>query len=428
MIPTQPTPAATTAGSVAESSLLCRFCGNALSVAFADLGSTPLCESYLKPEDCQRMEPFYPLCAYVCSHCFLVQVPQVVSASEIFSEYAYFSSYSESWLRHAKAYVEAMIPRVGLDERSSVIEVASNDGYLLQYFVERHIPVLGIEPARNVARVAIGKGVPTLVAFFGDELGAELQRTGHAADLLLGNNVLAHVPDLNSFVRGLKLALKSTGMITMEFPHLEKLIEGRQFDTIYHEHFCYFSLTAVERVFAAHGLTIFDVDELPTHGGSLRIYARHQEDDSRPVSSAVIGLREREAAAGVCTLDYYRSFSREVEAVKRRLLSCLIEIKDAGSTVVAYGAPGKGNTLLNFCGIRTDFLDYAVDRNPYKHGRFLPGTRIPIYPPDRIRETKPDYLLILPWNLREEIMLQMDYVRGWGAKFIVPIPDVRILN
>jgi hypothetical protein len=401
----------------------CRFCGARLGHVFVDLGAQPLANSYLEPEHLRRPEPFYPLCVYVCGECFLVQLPEEERPDAIFSDYAYFSSYSESWLRHARLYAEAMIERFGLGSEHQVIEIASNDGYLLRWFKDRGIPVLGIEPARNVAEAAEAAGIPTQVCFFGTETAGGLSTK---ADLLVGNNVLAHVPDLNDFVKGLEIALAPEGVLTMEFPHLLRLMDEDQFDTIYHEHYSYFSFLTARKVFAAHGLTVFDVEELPTHGGSLRIYARHQEDDSKPVEPRVIELLAREEAAGLGNLDAYRSFAQRVGRVKRGLLRFLIQAKEDGKSVVGYGAPAKGNTLLNYCGVRTDFLDYTVDLSPHKQGRYLPGTRIPIFTPDRIRETRPDYVLILPWNLKEEITAQMSDVRSWGGKFVVAIPEVRI--
>jgi len=389
---------------------------------------SPLCESYIAPEQLNRMEPFYPLHVYVCEHCFLVQLEEYVSPEEIFSEYAYFSSYADTWLQHAKAYTDMIVERFKLDEQSFVVELASNDGYLLQYFVPKGIPVLGIEPAANVAEVAIKKDVPTLVRFFGEKLARELSTAGKQADLLIGNNVLAQVPDLNSFVGGMKTLLKPQGVITMEFPHLMRLMEENQFDTIYHEHFSYFSLITVEKVFAAHGLTLFDVEELPTHGGSLRIYAHHIEDTTKPTGQRVAELRAREEAAGFTLMETYALFAEQVKDTKRKLLDFLIRTKWEGKSIAGYGAPGKGNTLLNYCGIRSDFLDYTVDRNPYKQGRFLPGTRIPILHPDKIKETEPDYVLILPWNFKEEIMEQVGYIREWGGQFVVPIPEVKIYS
>jgi SAM-dependent methyltransferase len=406
----------------------CRFCGQHLNRTFVDLGMSPLCESFLTAEQTKGMELFYPLHVYVCEHCFLVQLQLYVRPENIFTEYAYFSSYSESWLRHAETYTDRMVERFNLGPHSQVVELASNDGYLLQYFLQKGIPVLGVEPAANVARVAMEKGIPTVVKFFGRKAAEELSMERHQADLLLGNNVLAQVPDLNDFVAGMKLLLKPEGIITMEFPHLARLIEENQFDTIYHEHFSYFSFSTVERVFVAHGLMIFDVEELPTHGGSLRIYACHMKDASKSVNPAVVELKSREDAAGFNYLEYYSSFAEKVKETKRGLLEFLIQAKREGKSIAGYGAPGKGNTLLNYCGIRTDFIDYTVDRNPYKHGKYTPGTHIPIYDPARIGETRPDYILILPWNLKSEIVNQLAYVRDWGAKFVVPIPKVMVYS
>ena len=404
----------------------CRFCGTRLQHTFVDLGMSPLCESFLPAEHLNQMEPFYPLHVHVCEKCFLVQLEAYVTPEHIFTDYAYFSSYSDSWLAHAKKYTDQIVNRFSIGEKSFVVELASNDGYLLQYFAEEHVPVLGIEPAANVAAVATKKGVPTLVRFFGRETARELLASGKQADLLLGNNVLAQVPDINDFVAGMKILLKPGGVITMEFPHLQRLMEENQFDTIYHEHFSYFSFLTAEKIFAAHGLTLFDVEELTTHGGSLRIFARHAEDSSKPVGPCVTGLRQREESAGYTRLETYSRFADQVKETKRKLLEFLIHAKRGGKKIAGYGAPGKGNTLLNYCAIRTDFLDYTVDRNPYKHGRFLPGTHVPIFPPDRIRETKPDFLLILPWNLKDEIMKQNSFIREWGGKFVVPIPEVHV--
>jgi len=404
----------------------CRFCNQPLRHTFVDLGLSPLCESYVGQSQLSSPESFYPLHCFVCEKCFLVQLPEHVPANTIFEEYAYFSSYSDSWLAHARDYVEAITPRLDLEQKSLVVELASNDGYLLQYFKARGIPVLGIEPARNIARVAVEKGIPTIAVFFGRRLARELANGGQQANLLLGNNVLAHVPDINDFVAGMKLLLHPLGVITMEFPHLIRLIEENQFDTIYHEHFSYLSFTTVERIFTAHGLTLFDVEQLPTHGGSLRIYAWHSEDDSRPITEDVKALRMLEADWGIDRIECYGAFSRKVEATKRDILRFLIEARDNSRSIVGYGAPGKGNTLLNYCGIRTDLLDYTVDRNPYKQGKFTPGMRIPIFPPERIRETKPDFILILPWNLKEEIIAQNSFIREWGGQFVVPIPEVRV--
>jgi len=406
----------------------CRFCNQPLTHTFVDLGMSPLCESYISTQTSNQMEPFYPLRAYVCDNCFLVQLHEYVSGEDIFSDYAYFSSYSDSWLAHCRRYTQQMIERFNIDSDSQVIEIASNDGYLLQYFVEQDVPALGIEPAANVAEVAEAKGVPTRVRFFGRETAQELVDEGVQPDLLLGNNVLAHVPDLNDFVAGMKILLKDSGAITMEFPHLMRLMEGNQFDTIYHEHFCYFSFMTVRQVFAEHGLTIFDVDELPTHGGSLRIYARHDDNHAYPVTDAVTDLLACEQTAGFNDLQTYRDFAERVRETKRKLLSFLIDARRDGKHIVGYGAPGKGNTLLNYCGIREDFIDYVVDRNPIKQGKFLPGTRIPIFDPQHIDETKPDYVIIMPWNIKDEIVKQLDHVRQWGAKFVVAIPELTVID
>jgi SAM-dependent methyltransferase len=404
----------------------CLFCRAPLRHTFVDLGMSPLCESYLGAEQLDQMEPFYPLHARVCERCFLVQVEEFVRPEGIFTEYAYFSSYSDSWLAHAKAYVDMISARLALGSTSRVVELGSNDGYLLQFFVARGIPVLGIEPARNVARAAIARGVPTVTEFFGRRTAGELVSAGTQADLVLGCNVLAQVPDVNDFVGGIKILLRPGGVVTIEFPHLLRLMAENQFDTIYHEHFSYFSFLTAERIFAAHGLTLFDVEELPTHGGSLRIYGRHAEDASRPVSERARSLRARETSAGLDRLETYAAFTEQVHETKRRLLEFLIGARRRGKRIAGYGAPGKGNTLLNYCGVRGDFLEYTVDRNPYKHGKFLPGTHIPIHPPERIQQTRPDYVLILPWNLKEEIMEQVSYIRSWGGQFVVPIPDVKV--
>lgn len=406
----------------------CRFCGMSLRYVCVDLGMSPLCESYVRADQLNAMEPFYPLRVYVCEHCFLVQLQEYVSPAHIFSDYAYFSSYSDTWLQHAKAYTDQMMRRFQLHEHSQVVEIASNDGYLLQYFVARGLPVLGIEPAANVAAVALQKGIPTVVKFFGEKTAHALAGEGQGADLLLGNNVLAHVPDINDFVAGMRILLKPHGVITMEFPHLMRLIEGNQFDTIYHEHFSYLSLLTVEKVFAAHGLRLFDVEELPTHGGSLRIYAGHTDDTAQVLAPRVAALRAREEQAGLTRIAYYLAFAEQVKETKRKLVHFLIGAKQNGQSIVGYGAPGKGNTLLNYCGIRTDFLDYTVDRSPHKQGKFLPGTHIPIFPPDKLKETRPDYLLILPWNLKHEILAQTAYIREWGGRFVIPIPEVEVFQ
>jgi len=407
--------------------LTCRFCGERLNVLFADLGASPLANSYLTPAQLHQAEPFYPLRVYVCASCLLVQAEAFETPEAIFTDYAYFASYSDSWLQHAKAYTEMAVPRFGLDRHSLVLELASNDGYLLQYFAAKGIPVLGVEPAHNVANVAIKKGIPTVVKFFGEQTSRELSEQGVQADLIVGNNVLAHVPQLNDFVRGIKIALKATGVITMEFPHLIRLVKENQFDTIYHEHFSYFSLIAVEKIFAAHGLTLFDVDELDTHGGSLRIYAKHAEDASKRIHPRIIDLRRQEENAGFICLETYRCVADKVKATKYGLLEFLIRAKREKKIIVGYGAPAKGNTLLNYCGIRSDFIEYTVDRSPHKQGHFLPGTHIPIYDPDKISQTRPDYVLILPWNLKDEVMAQMNHIRDWGGQFVVPIPEVKVL-
>ena len=406
----------------------CRCCAAPLRHTFVDLGMSPLCESYLRADQLNDMEPFYPLHVYVCDQCFLVQLQEYVRPEAIFTEYAYFSSYSQSWLDHARRYTDKMIEELGLSGASRVIEVASNDGYLLQYFVARGIPALGIEPAANVAQAAITKSVPTLLKFFGRETALELVAEGRQADLLIGNNVLAQVHDINDFVAGMKIVLAPRGVITLEFPHLMRLVAENQFDTIYHEHFSYFSLLSATRILADHGLIVYDVEELETHGGSLRVYACHAEDPLRPITPRVDTLRAREVAAGVEDLGYYADFASRVRETKHKLLDFLIAAKRAGKSIAGYGAPGKGNTLLNYCGIRTDFLEYTVDRNPYKHGKFLPGTHIPIHPPERIRETRPDYVLILPWNLRQEIVTQLAYIKEWGGQCLVPIPDVQVCD
>jgi len=389
---------------------------------------SPLANSYLKPEELHQAEAFYPMHVYVCQTCYLVQLPEFESPEHIFGDYAYFSSYSETWLKHAKTYVEQMIERFGFDSGSQIVEIASNDGYLLQYFKEKGVPILGVEPAKNVAKIAQEAGIPTIVKFFGVQTAKELAAQGKHADLLVGNNVLAHVPDLNDFVRGMKILLKPQGLITMEFHYLRQLLTKNQFDTIYHEHFSYFSCIAVEKVFADHGLTIFDVEELPTHGGSLRIYARHTEDETKPITSRVKELRDRELQEGFNKLETYTSFAQRVQETKRTLLEFLIQAKREGKSIVGYGAPAKGNTLLNYCGIRSDFMGYTVDRSPHKQGHFLPGTHIPIYHPDKIKETKPDYVVILPWNLKDEIMEQMKHIREWGGQFVVLIPEVEVYS
>jgi SAM-dependent methyltransferase len=407
--------------------LSCRFCSAALRHGLVDLGQSPLSNRFLTAGQLGQMEPFYPLTVYVCEQCLLVQLTGAETPDHIFSDYVYFSSYSDTWLAHARAYCEAMIARFGLDAGTPVVEIASNDGYLLQYFCSAGIPVLGVEPAANVAAVARQKGVETVVRFFGADTARALATEGRTARLLLGNNVLAHVPDLNDFVAGLRILLQPGGVITMEFPHLLRLMESNQFDTIYHEHFSYFSLLAAGRVFAAHRLTIVDVDELPTHGGSLRIYAMHSDEASDP-GPAVSRVESLERSYGLDRMETYAGFSSRVQAAKRALLAFLIAARDQGKHVAAYGAPAKGNTLLNYCGIRTDLIDYTVDRSPHKQGLFLPGTHIPVHAPERLRETRPDFVLILPWNLKEEVVEQMADVRGWGGRFVVPIPRLEIIE
>lgn len=414
--------------SSSDAQCRCRFCRSPLQQTFVDLGMSPLCESYRTLEQLNQMEPFYPLHVRVCERCYLVQLDEFVSPEHIFTEYAYFSSYSDTWLKHAADYVDMIVPRLRLGKESLAVELASNDGYLLQNFVKKGIPALGVEPAANVAKVAVEKGVPTLVKFFGCKTAGEMVRDGKQADLIIGNNVLAQVPDLNDFVGGMRILLKPQGVATLEFPHLTRLMAESQYDTIYHEHFSYFSLIAVENIFAAHGLTVFDVEEIPTHGGSIRIYTRHVEDGSRPVTKRVVELRDRELAAGLDRMETYSTFSDKVKESKRSLLDFLIRAKREGKRMAGYGAPGKGNTLLNYCGIRTDFLDFTVDRNPYKQGKFLPGTHIPIFPVEKLQESKPDYVLILPWNFKDEIIKQMAGIRAWGGRFVIPIPKVEVIS
>ncbi len=406
----------------------CRFCKTPLHYTFANLGVSPISNDYLDQAHLKQAEKFYPLHAYICEECLLVQLEEFESPEHLFGDgdYAYFSSYSENWLNHSRAYTDLVIERFGLNANNLVIEIASNDGYLLQYFVKQGIPVLGVEPASNVAAAAVEKGVPSWVKFFGVETAKELVAANKRADLLLANNVLAHVPDLNDFVAGMQIVLNLQGIITVEFPHLLRLIRGNQFDTIYHEHFSYFSFLTVEKIFAHHRLTLFDVDELSTHGGSLRIYARHVDDSSHPITERVKLLRQKELEAGLTEVQTYLNFEEQIRSTKRKLLSFLIEAKAEKKVIVGYGAPAKGNTLLNYCGVGTDFLDYTVDCNPHKQSLFLPGTRIPIFAPDRIFETKPDYVLILPWNIKDEIMGQMSGIREWGGKFVTPIPEVQI--
>ena len=406
---------------------LCRLCGSRVDTTFVNLGMSPLCESFLARDQLDAMEPYYPLRALVCGDCFLVQLKEYVTPEHIFNEYAYFSSYSTSWVEHARRYCEMIVSRLQLGTDSLVVELASNDGYLLQHFSTLGIPVLGIEPAANVAKVAIDKGIATRVDYFGVRLAEALAEEGRKADLIVGNNVLAQVPDLNDFVAGIARLLKSEGVVTLEFPHLARLMMENQFDTIYHEHFSYFSFVTIDQLARRHSLKVIDVEELPTHGGSLRVYLAQRTSDRIP-SSAVSELLAREEKSGFRDLTTYASFAEQVRRTKRRLLCFLIAAKEQGKSICAYGAPGKGNTLLNYCGIGLDILDFAVDRNTYKHGRFTPGMRIPIYPVDAIEAAKPDYILILPWNIKDEIINQMRHVGAWGAKFIIPIPEVMVVD
>ena len=416
------------ASPVQSRKCLCRFCGQELKTTFIDLGMSPLCETYPGPEDLNSMEPYYPLHVYVCEGCFLVQLQEYVSADRIFSEYAYFSSYSDSWVNHARKYCGQMIEQFRLTRDSLVVEVASNDGYLLKHMVEKRIPVLGIEPAGNVAQAAEHDGVPTLVRFFSADLARELASEGKTADLIAANNVLAQVPDLNDFVAGFKTLLKPAGVVTIEFPHLLRTMERNEFDQVYHEHFSYFSLFTTSRILEAHGLKVFDVEELPTHGGSLRVYASNAEDSSKAVGPAVERVTRNERDEGLNTLDGYTAFAERARQIKWNLLEFLLSAKRAGKSVAGYGAPGKGTTLLHYCGIGRELLEYTVDRNPYKQGRFMGGNQIPIHHPDKIRETKPDYVLILPWNLTDEIMEQLSYIREWSGRFVAPIPEFKIFQ
>jgi SAM-dependent methyltransferase len=404
----------------------CRICSHALTHVLIDLGVAPLANSYVSAHRLNEMEPFYPLRVFVCGECLLVQLEEFESPANIFSEYAYFSSFSTEWLNHSRRYADMAVERFHLGPSSKVVEIASNDGYLLQFFQARGIPVLGIEPAVNVAATALDRGIPTQAIFFGAATSSGLAVAGHSADLLIANNVLAHVPDLHSFVAGMKTLLRPEGAITIEFPHLLQMLRHRQFDTIYHEHFSYFSLLTVERVLTGHGLAAFDVEELPTHGGSLRIYAKHVEDSTKEIGERVIALRKKERGEHLHNIDGYRGFGEDVVRVKLDLLEFLILARKQGKQVAAYGAPAKGNTLLNYCGVGPELLPYTVDRNPRKQGSFLPGCRIPVLSPDHIAETKPDYVLILPWNLRDEVSRQMAHIREWGGRFVVPIPELEV--
>lgn len=407
----------------------CRFCSKPLVHEFVNLGNSPLSNAYLSAEELNKPEIYFPLKLFVCGQCFLVQIDEHKKADEIFSkEYAYFSSYSTSWLAHSKRYTDYMISRFGYDNHSLVVEIASNDGYLLQYFKERDVPVLGIEPSESTATVARKKGIETITEFFGVSFAKKMAAEKGKADLLLGNNVLAHVPDINDFVGGMKIALKDRGVITMEFPHLLQLVWNNQFDTIYHEHFSYLSFTTVFKIFSFHGLEIFDVQEISTHGGSLRIFARHKKNNSNPVENSVKVLLTKEAQAGIISIDFYMGFQDKVDRVKVELLTFLIQQKQMKKKVVAYGAAAKGNTLLNYCGIRNDLINFVVDASPYKQGKYLPGSHIPVVNEDRIRKQKPDYVIILPWNIKEEIMIQLDYIKGWKSQFVVAIPSLQILG
>lgn len=406
----------------------CRFCGALLKHSFCDLGTSPPSNAFLSEKQLDDTEIFYPLHAKVCELCFLVQLPQYQSPAEIFHEYLYFSSYSKSWVNHVKHYANHAAKRFKLDPSTQVIEIASNDGYLLQHFKARGIPILGVEPAENIAAAAKEKGIPTRVGFFGIEMARAMREEGFSADLLIANNVLAHVPDVHDFVAGLKFLLKPSGRLTLEFPHIQELIDKNQFDTIYHEHFSYFSFLTADQIFSKHGLKIYDVERLDTHGGSLRIYLSHAEDQTALISEAVLTLRREEMTVGLNKIETYAAFSKKVEECRLEFLAFLLSLRYDGKTIAAYGAPAKGNTLLNYCGIRPDLLPYTVDQNPHKQGRFLPGSRIPVYAPDKIKESKPDYLLILPWNLKEEIMEQMSYIRAWHGRFVAPIPRIQVFS
>ena len=404
----------------------CRFCGAGLQRTFVDLGMSPLCETYPSQAELNQGEVYYPLHVYICEKCWLVQLEEYESAEGIFSDYPYFASYSDSWLRHSEKYCSDMLARFGLGKQSFVAEVASNDGYLLQYFVRQGIPVLGIEPAANVAKAAIEKGVPTLVRFFGTQVAEELAGDGRTADLVVGNNVLAQVPDLNDFVEGLKILLKPEGVLTLEFPHLLRMIEQNEFDTIYHEHFSYFSLISTIKIMEAHGLRVFDVEELKSHGGSLRVFACRAANQTHTSGPGVSKVLSDEVSAKLDRAEGYESFARQVKETKLELVDFLDKADKDGKKVCGYGAPGKSATLLHYCGIGKDLIEYTVDRSPHKQGKHLPGSHIPIYHPDHIRETRPDYVVILPWNLKDEIMHQLEFIREWGGRFVVPIPAVTV--
>jgi 2-polyprenyl-3-methyl-5-hydroxy-6-metoxy-1,4-benzoquinol methylase len=406
----------------------CRFCNEPLKHQFVDLGSSPPSNSYLSLEQLNEPEAYFPLKLYVCTKCFLVQIDEYKRADEIFNkDYAYFSSYSTSWLAHSKRYTGEMINRFGFNSQSLVVEIASNDGYLLQYFKERNVPVLGIEPTESTATAARKKGIETITEFFGVSFAEKMVTENRRADLLLGNNVLAHVPDINDFVGGMKIALKEQGIVTMEFPHLLQLVWNNQFDTIYHEHFSYLSFTTVAKIFAAHGLEMFDVQEIPTHGGSLRIFARHKEDQSKPVQASIKILIEKEIKAGLTALTFYNGFQEKVDKVKVDFVKFLLQNKMEKKKVVAYGAAAKGNTLLNYCGVRNDLIYFVVDASPYKQGKYLPGSHIPVMREDEIKKQKPDYVVIFPWNIKEEIMNQLKYIKEWNGKFVTAIPKMEIV-
>ena len=406
----------------------CRFCGAPIRSEFADLGMQPVCESYVEQNEITKGQVFYPLNVNFCEQCFLVQLQDAVTPQDLFDNYAYFSSHSPSWLKHAETYAEKITDKLGLDSNSQVVEIGSNDGYLLQYFSKTNIPVLGIEPAANVAEIATKKGIPTKIAYFGISTSRELLAQNKQADLLIGNNILAQAPDLNGFVEGLKLLLKPKGVITIEFHHLLQLMQKNQFDTLCHERFSYFSFLTVEKIFSSHGLGIFDVEEIPTHSGSLRIYARHSEDSSKPVSSNVSELRTIEENAGLNQTKEYLLFGKKVKAIKRDLLAFLIKLKNDKKTIVGYGAHAEGHTFLNYCGVNSDFLDYTVDRNPFKQNKFLAGVNLPILNPDKVKETKPDFVLVLPWSIKSEIMTQIAYIGDWGGQFIVALPELTLYN
>ncbi|MES3016282.1 MAG: class I SAM-dependent methyltransferase [Bacteroidota bacterium] len=409
--------------------MYCRFCNAELEHVFIDLINSPASNSFLTLSQLNEPETYYPLKVFVCDKCKLVQVDEYQKSDAIFnSDYVYFSSYSKSWLAHSEAYVDKMISQFGFDDKSLVAEIASNDGYLLQYFKQRNVAVLGIEPTKNTAEVAISKGINTITEFFGEDLATKLAKDGVRADLLLGNNVLAHVPDINDFVAGMKILLNDGGVITMEFPHLLQLVDNNQFDTIYHEHFSYLSFFTVKQIFESNDLTMFDVEEIPTHGGSLRIYAKHHKDESKPISQTVDNLIKKELLAGVDEMSFYEGFQRKAEQVKFELLEFLLKQKRSGKKVACYGAAAKGNTLLNYCGVKNDLIDFVVDANPHKQDKYLPASHIPVYGEDHLKLNKPDFVLILPWNIKDEIVSQLNYIERWGGKFVVAIPEVSVIN